>query len=157
MPPSLATSQYPGGTGADRTWVWLAEPMVSPAAVQADGPTHETPASSASDPPTAGASGTRYQVPPFHCATRLEVVLPSVDDPTAVQVVDVAHDTPTKASKSAGLESGLATIDQVVPFPDSTRVCHTELTTAWPTAVQVPAIGHDTEPRTLVAAVDGSG
>jgi hypothetical protein len=94
---------------------------------------------------------------PFHCTTRFDVTAPSVDEPTAVHEVTVAHEIPTRLSKSSGLVPGLATIDHADPFQDSTRVCHTACTTTWPTAVQVPVVGHDTELRTSASVTDGSG
>ena len=79
--------------------------------------------------------------------------------PTAVQFVAAGHDTLTRSLAGTALELGLGTIAQLTPFQRSTNVFATvkSLSPAYPTAVQLVVVGHDTRLRKLVGSAVGLG
>jgi hypothetical protein len=68
---------------------------------------------------------TMDQALPFHDSTRVWAMLPLEEYPTAVQFAALRQDAPKRAAKRFPLSVfglGLATIDQALPFHDSTKV-----------------------------------
>jgi len=120
---------------------------------------HDTPLRTLDDEPEGLGLGTMDQVDPFHDSTSVsdppDALGPS---PTAVHAAGPVHDTPWRelsGNGEPGEGSGLGTMDQVVPFQDSTSVPvnkgppEVEVLPASPTAVHDAGPVHETALRRL--------
>ena len=76
-----------------------------------------------------------------------------------MQLVEVGHDTPSRKLNGRAVGLGLGTIAQRTPFQRSTNVLATDksLSPAYPTAVQLVAVGQDTPASVLTGRAVESG